>query len=283
MRVSVVQEGRVLRQINYRKEHYIEVPPEGAYVIRVYNDSHRRRMCVLSVDGVNVVNGENAGYEGPGYVMNPWQTADIPGFRRDAGEVAAFTFSAKEQSYAAQTGRGISNVGVIGVAVFDEKLVVKVPVPRVEIHHWPKSPAPVTLGPSFTYTTTSTQDGWVTMDGGELIPDMGVIDSNPTASTFSCSTETSVTGAPQFCGVSFQAQTQAVNAVGTAYGAKKSFITSTTDFTRSSKKPAQILTFRYGTTDQLRSWGVPVNEQNLQPNTFPASQPAVAAPPGWNG
>ena len=129
MQVQVVQDGRVLPTILHEGQTYVETPTSGNYALRITNNFHRRRLAIVSVDGVNVINGKDASYEGGGYVLDAWQTVDIPGFRRDSGKVAAFEFSEQGDSYAAQTGRGTQNVGVIGVAVFDEKVQATVRTP----------------------------------------------------------------------------------------------------------------------------------------------------------
>lgn len=292
MQVSIVQDGRVLRQINHRQEQFIETPDSGNYVIRVHNDSHRRRMIVLSVDGVNVVNGENAGFDGPGYVFNPWQTADIPGFRRTNGEVASFTFKADAESYAAQTGRGTNNVGVIGVAVFDEKVVVRAPTITVtkEIHHHHHS-NPIWLSTLGENTRGPTDVTWNVSDSCVL--NSTAANSTEADSTFcSMNLESAVPAA----GTAYSEETyptkssitrgrKSVTRVGTGYGERVEFRTTDTDFTKATKKPNFLATFRYGTREQLIGWGVPVDVQEFRPNAFPASQPSVSvqAPPGWRG
>jgi hypothetical protein len=78
-------------------------------------------LAIISVDGINIVNGEKAGFDGPGYVILPGQTVNIPGWHRTDEEVAKFEFKPQDKSYSAQTGQGTSNTGVIGLAVYDEK------------------------------------------------------------------------------------------------------------------------------------------------------------------
>lgn len=89
------------------------------YAVRLYNDSPRRVLVVLSVDGVNAISGEDADPSQTGYVLNPGQRADITGWRKTQDEVAQFVFSSPGNSYASRTGRP-GNVGVVGIAVFDE-------------------------------------------------------------------------------------------------------------------------------------------------------------------
>jgi hypothetical protein len=76
-------------------------------------------LVVLSVDGVNVVTGESADPAQSGYVLAPYASAEIDGWRKSMQEVAAFRFSHAGDSYAARTGRPF-DLGVIGAAVFRE-------------------------------------------------------------------------------------------------------------------------------------------------------------------
>ena len=102
--------------------------PGNRYAVSLTNRSGGRTLTVISVDGVNAVSGETAAHDQTGYVLNHGQYAQITGWRKNLARVAAFEFTALENSYAARTGRP-DNVGVIGVAVFREK-VRYVPVPE---------------------------------------------------------------------------------------------------------------------------------------------------------
>jgi len=94
--------------------------PGHEYAIRIRNTSHERILAVASVDGVNVITGETASPDQSGYVIEPWGSVEIAGWRKSLRRTAAFYFAEHAQSYAARTGRPF-DVGVIGVAVFAEK------------------------------------------------------------------------------------------------------------------------------------------------------------------
>ena len=103
--------------------------PGNRYAVSLTNRSGVRTLNVIAVDGVNVVSGETAAHDQTGYVLNSGQSAQITGWRKNLARVAAFEFTALPNSYAARTGRA-DNVGVIGVAVFREKVrYVPPPVP----------------------------------------------------------------------------------------------------------------------------------------------------------
>ena len=99
---------------------YVVGTPGHEYTLRVRNHSGERILAVTSVDGVNVVSGETAAPAQSGYVIEPWGSVEIAGWRKSLERTAAFYFTDLGDSYAARTGRP-GNVGVIGVAVFKEK------------------------------------------------------------------------------------------------------------------------------------------------------------------
>jgi hypothetical protein len=99
---------------------YIEGTPGHEYAVRIRNTTGARVLVVTSVDGVNVISGDTAAPSQSGYVLEPWGSVEIAGWRKSLERTAAFFFTEHENSYAARTGRP-NNVGVIGVAVFREK------------------------------------------------------------------------------------------------------------------------------------------------------------------
>ena len=113
-------EGRVLPVYTYAGRRFVVGKPGNEYSIRVRNTGGERVLAVMSVDGVNIITGDTASPAQSGYVLGPYETADIAGWRKDMTRTAAFYFTALPDSYAARTGRP-DNVGVIGVAVFNER------------------------------------------------------------------------------------------------------------------------------------------------------------------
>ena len=110
----------VLPVYQQRGTAWVAGRPGSRYAVRLSNRSAARVMVVLSVDGINAVSGETAGLGQVGYVLAPWQSTEITGWRKSLTEAAAFYFTALPDSYAARTDRP-DNVGVIGVAVFRER------------------------------------------------------------------------------------------------------------------------------------------------------------------
>lgn len=112
--------GQLLPQYPGRGQAWIAGVPGHRYAVRMTNTSSGRVLVVLSVDGVNAVSGENADPSQAGYVLAPWQSTEITGWRKSMNDVAQFVFTDLPDSYAARTGRP-DNVGVIGIAVFAEQ------------------------------------------------------------------------------------------------------------------------------------------------------------------
>jgi len=94
--------------------------PGQQYRLLVRNRTSQRVEVVASVDGLDVVDGRPASLSKRGYLVEPYSSVSIDGFRRDLRRVAAFHFGAVADSYAARTS-GDENVGVIGFAFFAER------------------------------------------------------------------------------------------------------------------------------------------------------------------
>jgi hypothetical protein len=90
------------------------------YTIAIENHTPQRYEAVATVDGLDVISGHAGSFESRGYVLLPWSSVQIDGFRQSRDEVAAFRFAKVRDSYAA--ARGVArNVGVIGFAFFAER------------------------------------------------------------------------------------------------------------------------------------------------------------------
>jgi len=113
-------EGRVLPMYWHDGRRYVVGKPGNEYAMRIRNGGAGRILAVMSVDGVNVITGDTASPRQSGYVLSPYESTEIAGWRTSLSRTAAFYFTSLPDSYAARTGRP-DNVGVIGVAVFAER------------------------------------------------------------------------------------------------------------------------------------------------------------------
>jgi hypothetical protein len=90
------------------------------YTIGVENHSGQRYEVVASVDGLDVIDGGEADFTKRGYLIDPYTSFVIEGWRTGDDTVAAFRFSDMDNSYAGRTGKP-RNIGVIGLAFFREE------------------------------------------------------------------------------------------------------------------------------------------------------------------
>ncbi|MFI4867999.1 MAG: hypothetical protein ACHQDD_01435 [Steroidobacterales bacterium] len=140
--VSIIdrETGREIATHYYKGEYWIAGRPGARYAIAIRNHLGERVLAVTAVDGVNVISGDTASWDQTGYVFGPGESYQITGWRKSNAEVAAFEFTAAPGSYAARSGRA-ANVGVIGIAVFRERVPLPPPAesqavepPLAELH-----------------------------------------------------------------------------------------------------------------------------------------------------
>lgn len=103
------------------QRRYVEGRNGGGYSIVVKNRCKSRIQVVLSVDGLDVLDGKPAATSRPGYVIGAGETLEVKGFRTSQEAVAAFKFSTVGESYAETRHGDTRNVGVIGLAAYLEK------------------------------------------------------------------------------------------------------------------------------------------------------------------
>ena len=124
--------GESLPRYPHRGDTWVAGTPGNRYGVRLTNTTGERVLVVLSVDGINAVTGETATPAQAGHVLGPWESAEIAGWRKSLDDIAQFVFTDLGDSYAARTGRP-HNVGVIGVAVFQELQRRPYPLPSPPI------------------------------------------------------------------------------------------------------------------------------------------------------
>lgn len=112
--------------------HYFEAHRGENYALRIRNHTGRRVGVLIAVDGLNVVNGERSrlGRGEPMYVLDPWETAVIQGWRTSLEHVRQFVFVDEERSYASRTGQANGDMGWIRLLAFEEDR------PFVTNHFW---------------------------------------------------------------------------------------------------------------------------------------------------
>jgi hypothetical protein len=128
--VTVLIDGVPARSYYHGGESFVLGQLGARYTLRVSNHTGRRMEAVVSVDGRDAIDGRPADFRNKrGYLVPPWGSVDIDGWRISRAQAAAFRFSSVPDSYAARTGSA-RDVGVIGVAVFPERVPPRVYRPR---------------------------------------------------------------------------------------------------------------------------------------------------------
>lgn len=117
----VAEGGHALTSVRHRGQTFVAGERGERYEIMVTNNTAGRVEVVVSVDGRDVVTGKPGDFtRHRGYVLEPFGSVVIDGFRTSLDEVAAFRFSGVGESYTARLGTP-QHAGVIGVAVFHEQ------------------------------------------------------------------------------------------------------------------------------------------------------------------
>ncbi|MBK1831495.1 hypothetical protein JIN77_12210 [Verrucomicrobiaceae bacterium R5-34] len=111
----------MLKNYNSGGRRYVVGRKGSDYALVVKNLSRSTLEIVLSVDGLDVMDGKTASFKKRGYIIQPGKTLTVKGFRTSEAAVAAFKFSSVAGSYANLKHGKTRNVGVIGMAVFTQQ------------------------------------------------------------------------------------------------------------------------------------------------------------------
>jgi hypothetical protein len=133
--VQVLVNGSPLKPYWHGGENWLLGQLGERYTLRVTNRSARPIEAVVSVDGRDVIDGDTASANKGGYLVPAYGHVDVDGWRISSSQAAAFRFSSVSNSYAAQTGPA-REVGVIGVAVFEQKYIP----PPPPVSYAPRTP-----------------------------------------------------------------------------------------------------------------------------------------------
>jgi len=122
--LEIVVDGRVLPVIQHGGKNYVAAPWDKDFQVRLNVPFGGRYLAVASVDGLDIMTGKTASKDAGGYVLSGYANGDIPGFRLNNSEVAAFHFGDRRDSYAAKLDKP-ANVGVIAVVFYAEDRPVR--------------------------------------------------------------------------------------------------------------------------------------------------------------
>jgi hypothetical protein len=115
-----------LRLFRHDGRSYVLGTVGDRYSVVLSNPTPQRVEAVISIDGLDAIDGTPADYvQKRGYILPAYGSATIEGFRTSLERVATFRFSSVVDSYAGRLGLA-RDVGVIGVAFFPERAPVSV-------------------------------------------------------------------------------------------------------------------------------------------------------------
>jgi hypothetical protein len=270
--------GSVLPTFQQAGATYVLGEPGDRYNIRVQNPTAERIEVVVTVDGRDAVSGDVGDYVSQrGYLIEPWGSLLVEGFRRSLDEVAAFRFSGRGASYSARRGTP-QHVGVIGVAVFPEKLRPPTAVwrPRRRLQPASEYDAPAPSAPRRAAAADAAARG----DGSEARS------RAPAAEAFKddeAPYKRKGVGAPRSGSGS-----GGPSNIGTEYGESEgSSVVEVSFERRSPTHPSVVLRLRYDDFDGLEARGIDLSSLGLgyayryepEPEPFPYSQSRFAPPP----
>lgn len=281
--LQVMVDGRPVRTFAHDGETHVLAHAGDRYVLRIHNRTSRRIEAVVSVDGRDVIDGQPADFAAKrGYLVPPYGHVDIDGWRVSQGEAAAFRFGAVSESYAAKTGSA-RNVGVIGVAVFPERVVR--PRPNLYVPSGPMSeqrsgaPAKGTTGGLGEHYRRAPAPA------PELRAERE--QSAPTASAQAPSAKAESSAADEAAPAEGRASRSRAG-LGTEFGESVHSEIRHVSFVRANpRQPALILGARYNDREGLLALGIDVDavyaEGKLRrsANPFPVSQRYAVPPADW--
>lgn len=277
--LDVLVHGSPARTYKHNGRVFIEGKEGSEFSIKIKNNTSRRVLAVLTVDGLSAIDGKEAGFESGGYILEPWISSKIPGWRLDNKEVAKFEFGTPPQSYVAKKGGDGNNLGIIGCAFFYEKEDLTQKLldqiadlekyrPKEHHHYYPYPHYPTyPTSPWWTYTTYGSGSQTFTVNAG--ISTMNAVNCSSQAFQMKSKDLDSV---------------NARSSLGTKFGDKTTHKVSEEIFDRATKNPAEVLTIYYDTREGLKRRGVDVDwMQPIAPSAFPKEAKYCEPPSGWNG
>jgi hypothetical protein len=263
-------DGSVLPTFQQQGATYVLGEPGERYNIRVHNPTGERIEVVVTVDGRDAISGEPGDYVSQrGYLIEPWGSLLVEGFRRSLDEVAAFRFTGRAGSYSALRGTP-QHVGVVGVAVFPERARPPAPVRKARPRYLPESEyrAPASAPPR-----ADASDAAPRARGSRNESYDAYKDDAPRKRKSAGSGSSAAAGPSN---------------IGTEYGERESSSVVEVAFERRSPThPAQVLRVRYDDYEGLEARGIDLSSlgyayrYEAEPEPFPYSQSRFAPPPRY--
>lgn len=242
-------DGTALPVFSKDGRNYIVGVPGHEYAVRIRNCTNNRILVVTSVDGVNVISGDTAAPSQSGYVLDAWASVEITGWRKSLERTAAFYFTDLGDSYAARTGRP-QNVGVIGVAVFQER-------PKRVTYYSPDYRRRLNAAEAGAADSAAKSERAEAQPAAPPAQAAGSADARETDRVERAQKD----------------MAQSIGKLGTGHGRNEDSHVSVTSFERATSSPADMVTIRYDRKENLIAMGVLAQPTpyyaRREPNPFP--------------
>lgn len=249
---------------------WIEGREGSNYTLRFINKSSGKVGVVFSVDGLDTIKGNPAGVNSDNYIVNAYDSLEVPGWVLHDQSAAQFYFTKAGRDYVSASGNNTSNTGVIGAMVFREKVNYDW-YPQTQVYsHYPFNNVPF-YGQPFNGTLNANPDFTKSM-----------MRSAPTVAMATAASAHDISQMTQIMASSFVEQD-----VGTGFGNEVDFNTNKVSFIRANPTvPDAILAVYYNTAKNLQKMGINIKTvhtkyDNSSAQPFPTYQPGCKPPPGW--
>ncbi len=283
--VQVIKEdGETLPTYASRDRFYVQGNSGERYTIKISNPTGHRVEAVVSVDGLDAVDGEAGDLHKRGYIVPPYGETRIEGFRTSLENVATFRFSSVDGSYAGQKGKA-RNVGVIAVALFEEEHAPDQQIVAPQQYNYTDD---LDGGPVGASAPSSPPRERVATANKDARPAMKRAPSGPSDNSMRrpapvqpapTATVTTGTGTGAVAGKAARRYEEHIDAdesraydrggedaapptsrpgLGTEFGEARYSAANYTKFTRSTTKPIAIAELRYNDASGLMALGIPV-------------------------
>lgn len=285
-RVIVANRNRTpATEVIHQGQTYIEGREGSEYILVFTNKTAIPVLVLPSVDGLSVLDGKPASFQSPGYVVGALQTVEIPGWKVDASTAAKFVFARKgnrstdpaKRTYAEQLGTDPRNIGVIGFAVFSQKVVYQqtcytLTSQNPDLNSWPyyggTAVPPPLANPTWHASTAAFDSVHYLSTLQNMALGASAIPNNPRSAS------------------DFPKGIASSSAVGTGFGEATQFKTTEAKFERANPdSPDAVLSLVYDSIGNLERMGVPVADfrpkSSGSRNPFPAQTTGCPIPGGW--
>lgn len=251
--VEVLVNGKSVDEYLHEGKIYIEGKEKSEFSIKVKNNGISRIVAIPTIDGLSVMDGEPASLKSRGYIVNGHDSITIDGWRTSDDKVAKFFFTSPEKAYAEKIEKG-ENIGVIGVAVFEEKPSTTITYVYEKFYpHEKIYPQIDPWGPRWPWGSP-----WINDIGNDQYTiSCSSVNEYSTLTNISDSTSNNTSALYQ-------------QEVGTGFGEEKVAPVTTVSFDRKDA-PSEVFEIFYNTREQLKKMGVTFKKPvYVTPSAFPA-------------